>query len=533
MTFIDTVRVEIVAGKLKLNPLLIKETGLQAGIDSLIIAVPYFKKANTSATLTVTNPHRIPAGSVIGVTYDVPDEFKKDLPLGVTVGSFELFSPEMKEQLVVPIKIVKKRGGFCLLFCLFSGLLLGWVVRHYLQNKKDSEESKLSALALLEKMTQEKDRVKDGKFRTEVAKLINDLDTKLQKHTFFADMLKSTNTLENEMNSTLQQFEACKSDFEQRIAGAKKEWMEISSCFESVGYAPFIKEKLAEAENDYHSAKANLEEGDSENAKANIKNATNRMKGFLSEFAGKLDGLVLAIEEYDVYPQINPDPIKDSISPAMQGIKADLTQLLTVETPVSIGVALADKIKRNFDNILQLIKRRLTKRFYELEIESGGSGSWQSFYQSFEAWKQSIDGILRDPYREMDSNVLVTLAKHWSVFEQEPKVALLDGTMTGVDMEVLTVYEHDPLPVGIQFTGQIPGIAPVSVRLHQARKHWLVYSLVQTFLLWFVLALIAFKFYAPDFIGKTDELIVIFLFAFGVDITVDNVMQLRDKIKFP
>lgn len=61
------------------------------------------------------------------------------------------------------------------------------------------------------------------------------------------------------------------------------------------------------------------------------------------------------------------------------------------------------------------------------------------------------------------------------------------------------------------------------------RRNWLLYTGVQTVILVLILALGSYKFYGPSFIGTADELITMFLFAFGLDITVDSVLQLGDK----
>lgn len=74
-----------------------------------------------------------------------------------------------------------------------------------------------------------------------------------------------------------------------------------------------------------------------------------------------------------------------------------------------------------------------------------------------------------------------------------------------------------------------PLIATPEAGERQAGNGYLLYSMIQTLFLLLVMSLAAYKYYAPSFIGTVDDFLGIFLVAFGLDVTIENVSFWRDK----
>ncbi len=80
-----------------------------------------------------------------------------------------------------------------------------------------------------------------------------------------------------------------------------------------------------------------------------------------------------------------------------------------------------------------------------------------------------------------------------------------------------------------QFTNSDEFLKGVDTAISRSAKQRFWYGFFQTALLTLVIGLGIYHPYGQKFIGTVDEMIVIFLFAFSVDITVEGALQFKPK----
>ena len=135
------------------------------------------------------------------------------------------------------------------------------------------------------------------------------------------------------------------------------------------------------------------------------------------------------------------------------------------------------------------------------------------------------EGMLENPQVIPDPGPAAALEKSW--IHRGPALSFLGGS---ANQELLWSWiPWRPLrsfgsPIAIR------GFAPTPANgAKEAGDSYLLYSIIQGALLLAVISLAAYRFYAPTFVGKTEELIGIFLVAFSLDLTVDSVTSIKDK----
>ena len=525
---IDTVKVYIEGSSVVAQPLRIRETGGASFIYALDIITPSFTGVSAAQSLQFTAPVKISAGKSTEVAYDPK---RLDIPPGRLTGKAILSAPELTAPVMVNFEIISRRSGLLIVLMVFLGMLLGAFVRHYLERKKVNEEQKVKALELIDTMNSQSGKIADEDFKTGVAGLIADLEREIAQSGSVMNLQKSgTSGLETKITTTVADFQKLKDAFDQRMIAVKTKWNNFS-CLDNYNFTVFLGQELSEVKKLFNLSTTELKDGKPTAAGNNLDNVAVAVARVLNDYVVLVNQLLLALDSGELFPKLVYNKLKAKYDPIIQGIKNDLSQISAATTKECTQLKAADTIQYNFEGLLKQMKADSGTLF-----ENATKGKkvpedlLLSFKNGFASWSAAIDGLLQNPKFKFDSSLSSNLNTSWEKIESIQSEAQYGdgGNQRSLQPDAGSGLSYEA--TGQSGTASIDRSAtvdPLTVRLTKARKNWLLFAAVQTLFLSLIVGVIAYKYYNPSFIGTWDELTTIFLFAFGLDITVGNVLQLR------
>ncbi len=175
----DTLRSDIVrwwpdGGR---TPITLLETSGRSRVSGLQLqTLPFVNQDGRPTSITVTladTSVTIAPDSGVALSY----EFSGRIPIGVSRGSARLVARELAEPMTVYFEIRKRAAPWLLAVALLLGLLGGYYVRTYLQQRKEAGEARVKAIDLLTRLRAEWDKREDPVFRGAVDDQVAALQT--------------------------------------------------------------------------------------------------------------------------------------------------------------------------------------------------------------------------------------------------------------------------------------------------------------------------------------------------------------------
>jgi hypothetical protein len=536
---ISTVYINVIGTSVTGTPFAIQETGGKAAINCLHLFAPVFPGARVwNLVVFPARSHRIPAGSTFSTAYVPNRNWLRKLPLGTTTGKIQIMAPEMSVPLSVPFVIVHKLSKGWIIFVVFLGLLAGALIRHLLKDRREWEILRLKGYQLSQRIVEETAKVGDPVFRQEMDVLIKDLNKDLgakEGFSYFTGMADLP--LATKIDSVTQSYNDRRMAFDNSINSVRETLKQLAAGFDNPHLDNTTNTLLAKATLKYSDAKLLLDKLNASHANAAIKQLINEFNTAIKSFISYHQSLTTFMQQPDFYPVAIPAEVKASMEKYVKKIEevagqltggcSDPELLAAAVNNVNAANVLKKEMMACLDNHLPII--------LSLKNVDPASPAMIAFNNSFSRWRTAMDNIVWNPQGRLDvtsywSPGLVTaLDKDWQL--AKAAIPTLTGSQALADLPDLVndvdLPHPQPFIPAAYFDDKGAGLPIILSNTRSAQKSMLVYRLIQTLFLSVLLSLIAYYFYGPTFIGTLEDFLLIFLFAFSIDITLDSVMQLK------
>lgn len=561
---VSTVYIKIAGGKvITYGPFVLNAEKSLSDINVLQLSNPYFTSINRGDLVSFpAASYTVKAGKYFKAEYSFDNKLISGLDLGKTTGKMLVTSPEMTAPITVNFEIFKRVNKFWIIVAVFAGLLTGALVRHYLKDKKEWEQLRIKGFDLVNQIIAETKGIGDKTVQKKINDLVNGLNVMLSSKGGMSRFTgREDAPLTKKIDETVIAYNSIKDKFKESLKDQEDALKELSAGFENENISITLKTILAAEFNAYLLARKHVGEMNPTDAKTEIDKAINEVNKWLAGFLTYHESLVSVMStdaNNNFYPKAIPDAVKESIKKYLDkiqeqvndgkeqakkindyvagpktdaaGAEAARKAVTTAMTKADIILEAEDKMKKYIDENLETIFK------YGSGVKAIPEVS--SLLTIVDEWKSTLDNIIRNPKGTENAaeyippTLMARLDAAWEAAKLkiggltlgDNDSAASRNELTEVSLKTRTGF----LPPDY-FTDRGAAMATLLADTRSAQKNWLLYAFLRTALLALLLGLAALKFYGPSFIGTWDEIIAIFLFAFSVDVTVDNVTQLRDK----
>lgn len=504
------------------SSLVLKETGGVSLLKIPKIGKPVFDSLNKWNPVSFPDSvYTVPAGGQSKLSYSVDPDIVKEMNLGPNAGSLIIKPEQLPAPVSISFEITRTHAKWWIPVIVFLGLTFGVVVRQLLPKGKAKELSKVKAYEFIAKIAAAMEGIADETFRSGCAVIINNLKTKADDLSGIPGTTNTTESLDADMAASLTKYDELKKDLDSRLSEVKKKIDNLTPYFNQDDLTPSIILSLSDAKGLYDKAVAEFKKGNPPVAGTHIGDAEIGLKAFLDKYPKLVKALVENFNE-TVYPAKIPDELKDKNKPVL----ATLAEKIKAFDPAATNIdrakfLLTDEVERNLDTVLAVALKDTTAVFNTVHKDNN-SQPMIAFKVAFEIWKAMLEKRIADAVAAIDKTITGQLSTAWtgtpveSVFGDQAETA------------VSQVKHKD------ENKGSLDDIAAgkisVSTPLAKARNNWWLYASIQTLLLTMIIGVIAYKTYAPAFVGTFTEVITIFMTAFAIDITVDKVVAMKSTL---
>jgi hypothetical protein len=534
---VNAIRVFLDGPETRCNPFAVVETGMLSRIQRLTLSpavVPGF--ADQDIIRFVPPMDAVKAGGVAKIDYQFHDEYRYKLPYGKTVGKMLIIAPEMAAPLIVPIEIFKNRWKGWIIIVLFCGILLGAFVRHFLKNKQALEAARIKGYALVRQIEQEMAKVGDPVFRTAMGTAIDELKNYLQENPFPMGS-NPEERIADKIEATTDVYAVQKKALEEKVRVVGEKIQVLSGCFEGTVLSAVIRKSLEQADTNYMAAKKALAAIDPTDADARLLETIVKINAFLVAYLNHANTQIVNLQQDSYLPGFVNAGIKKQVQGNIDLVKGKLAQVQTASRDalvVATSIGLVNEVQSNLEKTLDYAVEIVTDLYHSV-YKDDGSDPMLKLQSAFMQWKTVVEKAGEYPFSPVDLKYVRALEVAWTNAQTGGVAvrALRDGLPVnagtgggGTDLP----WENTSFPAGGSLLAvRGAGMGTVDGDYKRSMKNWLLYSAVQVIILSLLLCLGAYKLYAPTFVGTWGELITIFFFGFGLDITTDSVLGLKDK----
>ena len=561
---VSTVYIKIAGGKvISYSPFVLNAEKSLSDINGLQLSNPYFTNINRGDLVRFpAASYTIKAGKYFKAEYSFDNNLIADIDLGKTTGRMLVTSPEMTAPITVNFEIFKRINKFWIIVAVFAGLLIGAFVRHYLKDKKEWEQLRIKGFDLVNQIIAETKGIGDKTVQKKINDLVNGLNVMLSSKGGMSRFTgREDAPLAKKIEESVTAYNTIKEEFKKSLKEQEDALKELSRGFEDQNISSTLKTILAAAFTAYLLARKHLSEMNPTDAKTEIEKAITEVNKWLAGFLTYHESLLTVMStdtNNDFYPKAIPDAVKGSIKKYLDKIQEQVTVSKELSKKINEYVAVIGTEAANGKEAGKAVTAALAKADILLEAKDKmkkyidenleiifkyGSGviafpEVSSLLTLVDEWRSTLDNIIQNPRgienasEYIHPTLMARLDAAWEA--AKPKIGGItlsdnDSAVSGNAISEVPLKTRTGFLPPDYFTDRGAAMATLLADTRRAQKNWFLYAFLRTALLALLLGLAALKFYGPSFIGTWDELIAIFLFAFSVDVTVDNITQLRDK----
>jgi hypothetical protein len=528
---LDTVRgvqVSIIGYDVSKNTLAIREEGYKGGVQDLQLPQPLFAALSFDTPLLAftKKPVSVPAGGVFSTEFSFNEKYIDDFPLGKTKGFIELAGPELSTPLTIPVTITHKRRTSWIPILVVGGLLLGFVMRIIVPTGRGFEEKKTQAYELIETIRNELSQISDVEFKTSILKEISPLIQKLSSSSLMKFNSAGLTELQTSIDNLKTSWNARIQSLESDIKIIQGELSKFANAMTLPTVEPVLQSYFARARAEYESAVADLaaknRSGSRLHKSAMQIEAQQALAGYLGTISKHLADLNSG-EIYPVFPGGNKTILErcaqiSSTIPAAKKLESDWSDLPALSA--------LNIIQQNFATLITSIADEAHSLFNKSYDPKAGTVEMQNFKRAFDQWEASFVLIAGNP--AAPNEILRHRKELVGAWENLGDGAVL-GNKGGAEKFSMAEWNKADLEPGTVAGLDLPELPRLDFAKSDASKNWLIYSLARAAILCLLILVVMYKIYAPSFIGTFAERLTIFLFAFGLDVTLDNIGILASK----
>jgi hypothetical protein len=538
---LDTVRraiVHIDGDEIRYDPLLVRETGGQCDINALVLSTffPAMKDSNPYIRLY---PRSLPisAGSRFSIPYSLSPEYAARtcrLPLGTTTGWVEVSVPGLSNTLIVPVDIINKRSKWWIIWVTFFGIVMGALVRTYINSRRLTEESRVKGFQLIQQIRTETKNIHDDSFLHDISAVITGLKDALEGKSKQAD-------LEAEITKATTAYNDKKKTFDADLATATSNAKKLIACMANDKLSSFLVIHLEPVRTAAGQAWEALQRLDLTTAQTELTDAVAATNSLITSYLNRSAALLTQLVTDGFYPAppFSAGLIKSS-KDAAQKIQQQC-QAFKSDSPDAAGAA--DAVHRlctaqsGLEDLLDYIRGVATTAFGSVYSSGSSEPKMIALRDAFDDWSCQMSKLIADPYQTMPDAPVASLVTAWNAAKPNlppergtrGSAAVTPPVMAGGGPINLPSVTYSNLLNTISFGPTSSGMATIEVLAGRSRRNLFWLTVVQVLALSLVLCLFFFKTYGPNFVGTSDELINLFLLGFSIDVTIDGVMKLIGK----
>ena len=534
---ISVLHISVHGSSIESDPLLIREMSNNSGLSALNIAPPYVSGTEQGSLISFSGmPYQLKAGGTLQANYQINTSMLENVKLGKTVSKMQLNSPELAAPINVVVEIDKRKSLWVLVGVIFAGLLAGAFIRHFLTNQKMREESRQKGFQLLQQIKDDTKEVEDIPFQNELRKLSATLLQALNGGSWPGWLSPGGKTsLDAAIDAAATHYEKSLEVFQGHLQRVQTSYLPVEQAVNvSVNGSP-LGGYLITARGTLQKVDERLVHGDPTAAERQMNYLFSDLNSGLKHFFEYIKGMDAVGKTLNIYPEDATAELKQKVSGSMTDLSEEASKLKPapdMNTAVQ-DVALASQQQESLENAGLLLVQNMEHIYRQKNNAAFGN---QAFSKAWQNWTQSVQLLTENPERKLDptsvwdDNAVKELDNAWQPFKPR-ELRLAENGKPELINATSAEITHTSLSSPKATNKYARSFRSISIEkgMMDARKNWLLYAVVQTLLVAFLLSLAAIKVYGPSFIGTWPELLTLFLFAFSLDITVDNVLQLRDR----
>ncbi|NLR78450.1 hypothetical protein [Chitinophaga eiseniae] len=519
--------------------LVLKETSKLANISGLVVHPPYFNICNDSTLIAIDKrPVNLPAGTALEFIYHLNNTSIDKLPLGKSIGFAQVTSPNLQTPLVIPFEIINKRSSWWIVVAIVLGLITGLVVRHYLADKKQWEQQRMNGFICIENIQKEVAQIQDKPYRDAVAQLLLGLNALLEKAGGAAYF---TGVADPDIAAKIQEvttaYNGLKAGLEQRLKDLDGQLKKIAGCFENDPPDSLMTRKLAAAGLSYKFVLERMEAFDPTAAEPSLAKTISGIREAIGDIKSYLLSVQQLFSKDESYPASMPQQLKTTIKTTTGTIMGSLSELKDDPNDLqqlTANVTVLRKMSGKLTALMNFYGESLDKA-YKLPANKNNPAVVK-FVQILAAWKTKLSDIATNAAGSPDAATYFDASFVRQIEQQWAEVLKVEDPAFGSEAVSPDTYSYTAVATGGQqpavpatniFDSNSPFWQQISAETTVTRKKLIFYGLLQTIILAVILCAIAYNTYGPGFIGTFNELLVYFLFAFSIDITVDTVLKYK------
>jgi hypothetical protein len=509
------------------DPLSFQESGKLSNARNVSLTSPEFTGVKIKDIIEFESPYvTILAGKRTRVGYDLFPNAIDDLPLGETKGKMYISSTELTVPTTVEFTITNKRHKAWIMLCILLGAGLGLAVRKLIIPAQATSASRINGLLLVEAVSNKIKASADPQLKESLRTAILELNETLtqSEHSVGSGLAekidKAVADARTKINALLAAFEQDKSDVKTQIEKLASLFAHSSTVLKTSLYGAANKD-VDEARNFFiisnisgAKAKANAA---SDLLKQSIKQVHENSKAFNTIMkANSLYPTFILNEAKEIFKQLESE---------MQTKIEGFIQPTTVDETIKAYIS-GDEIYRNMvliiENLVSIVNKQVEK-VADADLTAKTS-TWALTLRGNTAaqFANSLNFFhLVQSKKEMEDR--------WNQLNQVARQPAQAGADYAGPAKAMTFKEwadelepSTPLPTP-------PAEQPVAEQKRKSKQQLQIWTALNVLITLLLMSIAAYGVYAPKFIGHLEEMIEIFVFAFGLDVALQSIQTISAK----
>lgn len=520
---------------------------------------------NGKSSVAMPKPIDVEAGKSAEVPYNLAGEF----PLGKASGSLEATAPELADTVPFNFEVRSRLARWYIFLFIVPGLLIGWFLKVELQHNIEMGEARLRATVLLDQIQADFNNRKDAQFRSGIETALIELERAIKVEDP-KELDTKKQALDQAWRTALQSLavkrQAAQASIDALVAVTNSSWPVPNPVDTAITNAKASLTAILQlmASDDVGTADKKRQTAQ-EALGISLDKAAKDWQRDIEDYL--LNGLANADKGIS---SVLKTGFQKLVTDTLQSIgKARLSAIPTASDMMQFLHDLSAELRIARDTLIRLA-RNISAEFnnantiLSTRVEHLDPAAVQNLRSKVATLTTSLEQAAKDPTKALTElpNELLNLHAAWTAAllnellatSQKPvkdllnQEAYLEATQK-LD-EILSGRQAlggGPTPSAWQDLPPTPELAPgllVSIRSlsHQdampaplpafvARtKGQVVWNkFLQSLLVGVLLGLIGYSIYAEKFVGNFSDFILIFFWAFGLDLTVDTVVKSLPK----
>jgi len=469
-----------------------------------------------------------------------PDAFD-GLSYGSTKGTIEITSPMLASPMTVSFTIWKKIGRWLIIVTILVGLVFGLFVRHYLQAKQDMEQAKLGGYQLIQQIILDTRPVADQAYRELMVSLIQKIkDCIAQKSVL---VLSDATKVVAGIQKLATEYDTDRTKFSQQLDDTTAAYNKMMKALVRTDLQPTLQAHLADPKQILLNVKGELTTFDQTKASANLDTITEQLAKLLHDYTAyfKSFNLFLTATPPVFFPTTDS---KQSANGTLTTKTAEIQENLNDannDAPADWYKALTDLnyAQEGADAISGILYSSVLNDYKSLDTSSNkDKANNPALLQAIRAWADIFNKMAGNPDNNPDAedywndqlatniddawNAPLLLTDQIMFNFHNTNVTLLKG-MIQTNSKLITNANSPDYYLSEKGVGE----QQVLIAIASSKKWYNTYNIIQLVLLTVVLSLAGYKAFGQQFCGSFDQVISIFLVAFGIDIAAANVATMK------